>query len=94
MPPADSEHRELWSEVNETKQSLAKHLGECSVRHAEIIRRQDDSIRDRHGMNLKLDDVRAKISAVETRMLLLVLAVSGSVIGLIVNVGVQLLVRK
>lgn len=86
-PTDDLAHREIWSEINETKQELAKHLGGCEVRHAEIIRRQDESIRDRHGMNLKLDDLKAQVS----RMFL---TIAGATLLMLVSAILQFMLRK
>ncbi len=87
MPPADDSHREIWSELNETKQDLAKHMGGCEVRHAEILRRQDESIRDRHEMNLKLD-------AIKTKMLTMMLTVAGTALVVIANTALPLLLKR
>lgn len=86
-PAADTDHREMWAEINETKQDLAKHLGACEIRHAEIIRRQEESIRDRHAMNLKLDSIK-------TKMLSLMLTVAGAAVVMLGNTLLQYLMRK
>jgi hypothetical protein len=87
MPPAADDHTELWDSVNKTDRLLAEHLGECRIRHAEIIRRQDESIRDRHGMNLKLD-------AIKTQMLTMMLTVAGTAIVVIASAALPLLLKR
>lgn len=86
-PAGDPDHREMWTEIHDTKQELAKHLGACEIRHAEIIRRQDESIRDRHAMNLKLD-------AIKTKMLSLMLTVAGAAVVMLGSTLLQYLMRK
>lgn len=86
-PTGDQEHREMWSEIRDTKQELAKHLGACEIRHAAVIRRQDETIRDRHLMNVQLDNIK-------TKMLSLMLTVAGAAIVMLGSTLLQYLMKK
>lgn len=91
---ADQEHREMWDRINATSRELAEHTGACAERHREIIRRQDESIKDRHGMNLKLDALRTELHAVQTKMLGLMLTVAGGALVVIGSTILQLLIER
>jgi hypothetical protein len=90
----EEDHRDIWSQINETKQEFAKHSGACEERHREIIRRQDESMRDRHGINLKLDDMKTAVHALETRALLMLLSAVGSVIGVGASIVLQFVLKQ
>lgn len=53
---------DIWRELGRlndrqtaAERSLDRHLGECSVRHAEIIRRHEESQRDRTQLRVDLE---------------------------------------
>lgn len=105
MPAGDPDHREMWDQINATSRELAEHTGACAERHREIIRRQDESIRDRHGMNLKLDAMKSElhtlgmntsnaISAMQTKMLMLMLTVAGGVLIVVGTAILQFVLKK
>lgn len=58
---ADESHEAIWErldrhagEIAQLARELAKHLGECGMRHADIIRRQDEGSRERQQLRVDM----------------------------------------
>jgi hypothetical protein len=97
----DHDHGPLWERLREQesvmaedRMTLSRHIGECHIRHAEIIRRQDEATDQRSDIMAKLDRFAADLAGVQIRMLTILLTVAGSAIVMIGGTVLQFVFRK
>ncbi|HJQ59448.1 MAG TPA: hypothetical protein VJ890_21250 [Vineibacter sp.] len=75
------------------REQLQRHLGECTVRHAEIIRRQDDSSRERAQIGSDVSALSKALNDAQVRILIGALSALGSAVLAGVSIVVMLLKR-
>lgn len=78
------ELRRLDERATAQERALDRHLGECSVRHQEVIRRQEESRLDRAQLRVDLahstEQMRASVDRLRGWITGLVLTVAGALI--------------
>lgn len=90
MPPAaDADHRELWDEVNALKGDLREHVGGYKSFREDVVRRQEEGMRDRHGLNLKIDSLTESVHKLEAKMMGLMLSGVGSALVVVIGIIIQ-----
>jgi hypothetical protein len=97
----EHDHAPLWDRLREQesvmaedRMTLSRHIGECGIRHAEIIRRQDEATDQRSDIMAKLDHFAGDLAGVQIRMLTILLTVAGSAIVMIGGTVLQFVFRK
>lgn len=83
----EQDHLKLWDAIRAMEVRLASHEAGCTVLNTEVTRRQEESIRDRHALNLKTDGLRADFNAyqlnnlkTQNRLLIAMIGSIGSVV--------------
>lgn len=93
MADWDEEIRGVWKAVNELEGDFREHCGDYKRFSADVTRRQEEDQRDRHGMNLKLDDLKQVVHGMQIKALVMVVGVLASAIGTGVNVALMIFAK-